>query len=205
MAVQCDSSTELGFVEKIDWFKLQSIFFPSKVGGKPAWLSQNTIPSLEDLTCCKCGKLMLFLLQVYAPREEKEECFHRTIYIFVCRNGACCEKNSNISFKSFRSQLPRKNDFFSYEPLANDTESHRVIELEGELRKKWGPLCHVCGYRGDKRCAACKIATYCSKEHQVNHWKNGHKLKCSVHKSNESGIFNLLGLVVIIFMYNFYK
>ena len=29
-----------------------------------------------------------------------------------------------------------------------------------------------------KRCTRCKVAQYCCKEHQVQHWKNGHKADC---------------------------
>lgn len=39
-------------------------------------------------------------------------------------------------------------------------------------------LCVVCGYRGPFACSKCKQTYYCSKEHQVLHWKSGHKQKC---------------------------
>lgn len=40
-------------------------------------------------------------------------------------------------------------------------------------------LCVVCGCAGPKKCSRCKMACYCSKQHQTHDWKNGHKLFCS--------------------------
>ena len=58
------TDVDLGFAEKVDkpW-RLMSIFFPSKIGNRPAWLSLKGVPSLDDLLC-KCGKSCTFLLQV---------------------------------------------------------------------------------------------------------------------------------------------
>ena len=38
--------------------------FPSKIGGRPAWLDPLHLPRREQLTCSVTGKLMNFLLQV---------------------------------------------------------------------------------------------------------------------------------------------
>ncbi len=39
-------------------------FFPSKIGGKPAWLNPQNIPKEKDLRCENCKKTLHFLLQV---------------------------------------------------------------------------------------------------------------------------------------------
>ena len=184
-----ENVTELGFAEKVDSFKLQSIFFPSKIGGKPAWLSHEDIPPVDEIICPKCGGVMMFLLQVYAPRDGHEETFHRMIYVFMCRNSDCFEKNSNTPFKAFRNQIPRENKFFDYEPISPDAEEGDIIRIAQRLKVNWGSLCKVCGYKADKKCSACKEVDYCGKDHQVIDWKNGHKFTCS--GSNKSANGNL--------------
>lgn len=37
--------------------------------------------------------------------------------------------------------------------------------------------CGVCGEPADLKCSACKLVSYCGKEHQKNDWKN-HKTLC---------------------------
>mmetsp|Transcript_22886 Transcript_22886/g.53563 ORF Transcript_22886/g.53563 Transcript_22886/m.53563 type:complete len:416 (+) Transcript_22886:43-1290(+) len=94
-------------------------FFPSKVGGRAAWLIPKGIPSRAEggcLQCCKCGSPLRFLLQVYASRgDELAEAFHRTVYVFVCTS---CQPNE---VRVFRAQLPQANEFYGPEPI--DTES----------------------------------------------------------------------------------
>jgi pre-rRNA-processing protein TSR4 len=40
-----------GFLDKTDKWRLESRFFPSKVGGKPAWLDLLNLPPTEQLLC----------------------------------------------------------------------------------------------------------------------------------------------------------
>lgn len=182
-----DFATELGFLEKVHSSKLEAVFFPSKVGGKPAWLSQDNLPSLDQLECPKCRKRMTFLLQVYAPVDGKEECFHRTIYVFVCINSDCSERNSNDSFKVFRSQLPRENKFFAFEPIHPEAKSDEIKAAADLLRTKCVPLCNICGYPADQKCSACKTVYYCCKEHQVFDWKNFHRYRCCGASNSAKG------------------
>ena len=184
MAAVKESVIELGFAEEVDSFRLESVFFPSKIGGKPAWLSQENIPPTDQIKCSQCGNIMNFLLQIYAPREGHEETFHRMIYVFMCRNGSCFEKNSNIPFKAFRNQLPRENKFFSYEPISAERRTDDVMRIVEQLNTKWGPLCSVCGCKADKKCSACNDVSYCSKDHQVIDWRCGHRFCCSAAKKN---------------------
>lgn len=54
----------LGFLEDAEPWRLLSPQFPSKVGGKPAWLSLRGLPDLPELECEMCRLPMVFLLQV---------------------------------------------------------------------------------------------------------------------------------------------
>ncbi|XP_035740607.1 programmed cell death protein 2-like isoform X3 [Vespa mandarinia] len=74
------SLVDLGFVEKCQPWRLESRFFPSKVGGRPAWLNLKNIPRKEDLECEYCRNPCIFLCQIYAPYEEDNDAFHRTLF-----------------------------------------------------------------------------------------------------------------------------
>eukprot|EP01067_Filipodium_phascolosomae_P006260 Filipodium_phascolosomae@DN4520_c0_g1_i1.p1 len=129
----------LGVLEKV---KNQTILhrrcFPSKVGGKPAWLNPKSLPSLKNLACDSCGRLMTFLLQIHANTSEKR-CFLRTQHVFCCRN---CKD----SFKSYRCQLPRRNEYYSYDPP--DYENIDTTDEYSNL------LCPRCGCpQGEGRCS----------------------------------------------------
>lgn len=80
---------DLGYIEECSSAFLTNRYFPSKVGGKPAWLDLKNIPKSKDLECEVCKEPRIFLCQVYAPVEDNEDCFHRTVYVFVCRNQDC--------------------------------------------------------------------------------------------------------------------
>ncbi|XP_068150110.1 SET domain-containing protein SmydA-8 [Drosophila tropicalis] len=47
--------------------------------------------------------------------------------------------------------------------------------------------CAFCQARASQICAACKSVVYCSREHQKEHWKKGHKRECKCYEvaSNE--------------------
>lgn len=62
--VSAAAEVVLGFLEEAERWRLLSPQFPSKVGGKPAWLSQRGLPSAEELECETCHLPMVFLLQV---------------------------------------------------------------------------------------------------------------------------------------------
>lgn len=47
------------------------------------------------------------------------------------------------------------------------------------MMDKLNRACAICGSKEHvKGCAACGAVFYCSKEHQVQHWKSGHKKEC---------------------------
>ena len=203
---------ELGFVESPeDPASLTSLFFPSKVGGKPAWLDQTNLPSPSQLSCNNCSKPTVFLLQVYAPIEDGR---HRTLFLFMCRDPQCHQKNTRC-FKMLRCQLAEGKescDLATPTGTDNNTNSDDVdklccplegVQLQGDCIQtsdtctskeiadtavhtkaqsgsdKTTLLCIVCGCNGPKFCGKCKRVNYCSREHQLHDWKNGHKLICS--------------------------
>lgn len=55
---------DLGFLEKCEPWLLINTFFPSKVGGRPAWLDVESTPEIDRLNCNECGKQLAFLCQV---------------------------------------------------------------------------------------------------------------------------------------------
>ena len=172
-----NEGVELGFVEKPSHsLRIASRFFPSKVGGKPAWLNLRDLPDSEQMLCKMCGKPLVFLLQVYAPDVEMEDCFHRTVFIFSCKDGKCVSKTSSDCFLVLRNQLPRDNEFYSYDPPPEvDTETKNIVD---EKAKVWTSLCDLCGCRGGKKCSRCHTAMYCSRMHQSVDWKGGHRDVC---------------------------
>lgn len=93
------SEVVLGFLEEAESWQLLSNQFPSKVGGRPAWLSQADLPAVSELQCEECKLPAVFLLQVYAPVTEYDRCFHRTLFVFCCKTPACYTRNDSKCFK----------------------------------------------------------------------------------------------------------
>ena len=235
MASSYLEEVELGFAEEPeDCNRLTSAYFPSKVGGKPAWLDSSHLPVPEELVCRRCSKPLIFLLQVYAPIDHLTHCYHRTLYLFCCREASCHSRNFMEPFIVLRCNLPQVNPFYDGETsgFANGivTKSKDAVDTddsnnEGDVAKICDsiaenvtknnflhssgnavsnscdnnmkkmvidqqqeelesnqdpvpPLCVVCGCSGPKRCAKCHSMNYCSREHQVIHWKAGHRKHC---------------------------
>ncbi|RWS28872.1 programmed cell death protein 2-like protein [Leptotrombidium deliense] len=177
-----EKRVDLGFVEDIDdlyLFKLKSKYFPSKVGGKPSWLSLTHLPSSEQLKCELCSHPLILLLQIYCPIDDLSTAFHRTIFIFCC-----VQPNCGGGFKVFRSQLKRFNAFYDSEPPDYEAVEEK-LDYDPKPENFGVKLCSVCGCFADKICSACKEVTYCSREHQKFDWKqNGHKELCGRATSN---------------------
>ena len=195
---------------------LTSPFFPSKIGGKPAWLDYTNLPTAQTptaqsdlnnnnnnnksrtavhLACDSCHSQLVFLLQLYAPitdtdkyaerLEDKDKCFHRTLFVFMCTAGTCKRR----TFRVLRSQLARHNDFYSSAAPPSDADDpdqlsvsrlHFATFCASLADKKKLNLCAVCGVASVKKCARCSFAHYCSQAHQVLDWSQlGHKLHCA--------------------------
>ncbi|XP_015510889.1 programmed cell death protein 2 [Neodiprion pinetum] len=166
---------DIGFIEDCEEWRLASRFFPSKVGGKPAWLNLKDIPRKEDVECQFCKQPCIFLMQIYAPYENNAKAFHRTIFIFICRNPKCCKPNNNSNLKVFRSQLEKDNKFYPSNPPIESEEWRPDITTE-----TWTKSCYVCGLNAPSHCSKCKKVNYCSREHQVYDWTHGHKIYCGM-------------------------
>ncbi|KAM5166276.1 programmed cell death protein 2 isoform 1-T1 [Callospermophilus lateralis] len=172
MAAAPAQRVELGFAEPAPAWRLRSEQFPSKVGGRPAWLGEAALPGPAALGCARCGRPLAFLLQVYAPLPGRADAFHRCLFLFCCREPPCC-----AGLRVFRNQLPRKNEFYSYEPPSeNPSPETESVCLQ---LKSGAHLCRVCGCLGPKTCSRCHQAHYCSKEHQTLDWRLGHRQACT--------------------------
>ncbi|GAB4823697.1 hypothetical protein N2152v2_010743 [Parachlorella kessleri] len=88
--------------------------FPSKVGGRPAWLNPLHLPTAEQLACRATGKQLQFLLQVYAPVDANPAAFHRAVFVFVSPQGDKLSEPGAV--RAYRCQLPRHNPFYPSEP-----------------------------------------------------------------------------------------
>lgn len=74
----------LGFVETpLSPESLLRHRFPSKLGGRPAWLDPLRLPSPAQLAGPDEGSPLSFLLQVYAPVDSDAAAFHRTVFVFI--------------------------------------------------------------------------------------------------------------------------
>ena len=186
----------LGFVEKTHTLRLRSKYFPSKVGGKPAWLSLgNNILDLNLNKCPNCDTPRHFLMQIYFPIDEFDRSFHRTLYIFVCKSESCNVENKSGSLLVLRSQLQCENDFYSSTPPIYECP-------ESELNNK-GPeqnTCNTCGIYSTLKCIKCSKVFYCSKEHQIIDWKFEHKKICNKKVLNKQ-YGGLNNIYVILKMY----
>ncbi|XP_070503973.1 programmed cell death protein 2 [Chironomus tepperi] len=161
---------DLGFSEKQISWRLTNRFFPSKIGGKVAWLELENIPETKDLSCDYCNEPCTFLCQIYAAGHGKlDHAFHRTIFVFICRNGKCCNINQSGNIKVLRSQLPLKNQFYPDTPA---DESIEIDEIESFCN-----TCNVCGCKAPMVCGKCKKIYYCGKDHQKIDWKS-HRIIC---------------------------
>lgn len=157
-------SVDLGFVDK-SCKLLESRFFPSKVGGIPAWLDLKNVPEAQDIICDKCSKPRYFLCQIYCPYNQKDSGFHRTLFIFMCLSKDCFQPNTYRNFVVFRSQLPRKNPYYPDTPPAEKLSWRPDINC-GKFDVK---LCDLCGIKSsDISCDKCQ-KQFCSDNHKSLH------------------------------------
>uniref|UniRef100_A0A915LWM3 MYND-type domain-containing protein n=1 Tax=Meloidogyne javanica TaxID=6303 RepID=A0A915LWM3_MELJA len=172
-------------VEPDGLYKLERQYLPlGKVGGFPAWLNPVTIPQSEDLECLVCHSPMAFLLQIYCTNSsEPPHAFHRVLYLFACQKG-CAKPNDSSNFSVFRCQLPRDNQFYSFDgptPLPSTSSASFDPFFNSETFPK---LCVVCGCRAGKRCSKCSKRMYCSRNHQIIDWQTGHREECGADEKD---------------------
>jgi len=129
-ALERNKQIQLGFAEKfVDEFD-EVETFPSKIGGKPVWLIPENIPKAEHLLCGRCGKVLSFLLQIYAPLSGpgRDDCFHRMIYVFCCRRNSCLLYKPLESMVALRAQLPRTNKY--YEEIQKNDQNEQYTDYK---------------------------------------------------------------------------
>lgn len=85
-------TVELGFLEECEPWLLTNTFFPSKVGGKPAWLELENIPTLDLLKCRKCQEILVFLCQVSSPGKKPS---NNTIFLLTGLFVGLCHPRGN--------------------------------------------------------------------------------------------------------------
>lgn len=152
----------LGFLEEV----VEDGPFSSLAGGTPRWMFPDEAPA--SVACGSCGRPLRFLLQLYAPIEERMDAFHRVLYLFVC-DRATCLRSGKGSIAALRTQLSRDNPYYPW-------------EKDGPSRGEWKTdrLCDWCAtWKGNKVCSKCKGRAYCSREHQVQDWNAGHRRNCT--------------------------
>lgn len=165
------------------------------VGGKePLWLRPP--PPLPQLECGTCRRDMVFVAQVYAPLDEPHA-YHRDLYVFACSTCpvATCIRAQATEHDRVVGAAPRERGEWrlpAYEPpvflarrFALEVESGSDEESQGEEDSEeeeeestCSRRCEICGDPGKYRCGACKCIFYCGREHQVEHWRSGHKQEC---------------------------
>ena len=121
---------QLGFAETPRKGDLDLKNFPSKIGGLPVWLLPLSNNIDESFFTCSCGENLSFLLQLYCPLEDKNNCFHRMIYVFFCQK--CWKKQDLV--KVLRMNLPEESTYYdgeeilNYKKIAEDKTIKRVNE-----------------------------------------------------------------------------
>jgi len=179
---------ELGFTEELDNPLLFAPgHFPSKVGGHPAWLDPALIPAVP--TCGVCSEPLVFLSQIYAGLDRSSNGFHRSIYVFCCRNGTCY--HSNTAIRVFRCQLAADNPYYGVEPIPEGDGSE--LGENKSFAKSYNGHCHicqVCGGKAPNKCSKCKVVSYCSKQHQKRDWEK-HRAECGQDEGAASSPYHL--------------
>lgn len=146
----CSSmAVDLGFIDK-DCHLLESRFFPSKIGGKPAWLNLGNIPTADELTCSVCSSPLYFLCQLYCPLDDKDSAFHRALFVFLCTSKDCFQPNCNSNFLVYRNQLSKRNPYYP------DTPPIENLSWRPDITPaKFGTqVCSFCGIRSGNVCSA---------------------------------------------------
>ncbi|XP_041280064.1 programmed cell death protein 2 isoform X1 [Onychostruthus taczanowskii] len=180
---------ELGFAAAAEGpggaWRLHSTYFPSKVGGRPAWLGEAGLPGPAALRCGQCQQPRAFLLQLYAPLPGRPDAFHRTLFVFACRSPACYRLAGPCGpFRVFRNQLPRRNDTYPEEPPPEEPPPGPGPAPPRRLGSG-AALCRVCGCLGPRCCGRCRRAAYCGPEHQALDWRRGHRRSCGQHAAGD--------------------
>jgi len=105
---------------------------PSKIGGKPVWLSPENTPSEA---CRECKANLVFLGQVYCDL-AKYSGMKRMLYLFVCGSEKCVQLGRAFAY---RCMIPEKNDIqeFASDADYEEIQGHNYEKLM--YTGKFGP------------------------------------------------------------------
>lgn len=141
----------------------------------------------EGLVCRKQFLLSLYWFgkaaEVEGP-DHKDTCT-ALYYVVKILHGVMMDKWHKRPFNS--PLLPGYSDlsFCTWALRKAETGYPPTSELASQIFNVWNVHCAICGTKQSdkelKACARCKAFSYCSKECQVVHWKNGHKKDCKGH------------------------
>lgn len=108
-AARKSPAIELGFAVPAPGYDFPPCDFPSKVGGAPVWLLP-TAPEPQLRACARCGRPLRLLLQIYSPRPEFAQSYHRSVLLFCC-GGACLR--STAGWRVLRTNLPKETPHYA--------------------------------------------------------------------------------------------
>ncbi len=171
----------LGYLEDpVHKYSLRRDYFPSKAGGRPAWLNPKDLPEIK---CKHCDSQMKFLIQLYSPLPASAahaDAFHRAIFVFCCSDQSCFMTNNSVLV--YRNQLPRNNPYYSADPPVDEAEAVPSPDVASPdvLPFEDVSLCAVCGAKATTKCGEC-TTHYCSEEHMKLDEVAGHQKICGKH------------------------
>ncbi|KAJ2749815.1 hypothetical protein IWQ56_007153, partial [Coemansia nantahalensis] len=117
--------TTLGYAEPPD-SDFAAELFPSKIGGQPRWLDPTRPLTADEVLCDECAAPMAMLMQLYAPEDEPADAFHRMLYVFICRRGACHRAAAKRCMRVLRAQLPERNAVYVERDSGSGDDSDNV-------------------------------------------------------------------------------
>jgi len=200
-----NDDVDLGFAEKCDdSILLSSLFFPSKLGGRPGWLRFDALPASDQLTCGNCEKQLVFLCQVYVPHDEIRD--DESLPLKQPNNKShdspcepekapldnntppesqhrmvylfCCRNGMCSKRKSFVKAFRTQKAQSSSDIVKEEEDKSKLKSLLKEAESQQS-LCVLCGCLASKTCSSCHKVSYCCKDHQAVDWKDRHKKECS--------------------------
>lgn len=125
----------------------------------------------------KCFRCQLDRTNEYYPYNSKSINAENENDVVSINDSEESMENSSKDVKIVQSNDDSNNNSDGNSNSDSDLKSKVVLPR----------LCALCGCKALNSCSKCKIATYCSREHQMRHWKE-HKLQCCVVEKNTENL-----------------
>ena len=108
---------------------LTSKFLPNKVGGLPAWISDNNKPPER---CEHCGYKLSFLMQLYSNLDREDPDLHRMLYVFTCVSPACISTQRAVRvYRGYAQDDPKLFASDSlYDKVFNASSDDELIKMK---------------------------------------------------------------------------